>query len=80
MENQKIINVCKIYKKELSPFTEDPNFAEQYKHILWMLRQIPGFLEEGRKEKVNRWLGFIQGALWADGVYTIEEMKDHNRP
>lgn len=80
MEDQKIINVCKIYEKKLFHFTKQPHFSETYNHMLWMTWQIPGFLEEGRKEKANRWLGFIQGALWAKDIYTIEEMKDHNRP
>lgn len=29
-------------------------------------------------EKVFKWLGFIQGVLWIMGVYTVEELKDHN--
>jgi hypothetical protein len=31
-------------------------------------------------EKFMRWLGFMQGVLWAEGLYTIEQLKDHNRP
>jgi len=38
------------------------------------------FVKEGRRRKANRWLGFVQGFLWANGIYTIEEMKEHNRP
>lgn len=30
-------------------------------------------------DKANRWLGFIQGVLWTTGLYSIEEMRDHNR-
>lgn len=30
--------------------------------------------------KINRWLGFIQGILFQSGLYTIEDMKNHNRP
>ncbi len=30
-------------------------------------------------EKLNRWLGFIQGVLWSQGVYKLSEMRDHNR-
>jgi hypothetical protein len=30
-------------------------------------------------EKVHRWFGFIQGVLCADGIYSIEEMREHNR-
>jgi len=45
-----------------------------------MVPKMRGFLDEGRREKFMRWLGFIQGALWADGVYGIDDLKEHNRP
>lgn len=32
------------------------------------------------REKFMRWLGFIQGAFWSMEVFTIEQMKEHNRP
>lgn len=48
-------------------------------HIRSMIPQIRQFIREGRMEKVNRWLGFIQGILFSFGIYTIEEERDHNR-
>ena len=80
MKDEKILEACKIYSEKLAPHAEGRHFPETYKHILWMTWQIPQFLKDGRKEKANRWLGFIQGALWAEDIYTIEEMKEHNRP
>jgi hypothetical protein len=44
-------------------------------HIKWMLEELPEDLD-----KANRWLGFIQGVLWANGMYTIDDMREHNRP
>lgn len=35
---------------------------------------------DSRREKVMRWLGFIQGALWAHGIQTIATSKDDNKP
>ena len=49
-------------------------------HCHMMLDQMEIFVQEGRMDKVFRWLGFIQGCLWKTGIYTIEEMKNHNRP
>lgn len=49
-------------------------------HALGMIPQVYLFRKEGRIEKAFRWLGFIQGILYCEGVYTIEEMKNHNRP
>ena len=36
--------------------------------------------EPERREKIMRWYGWIQGALWALGVYTVDELKAHSRP
>lgn len=36
--------------------------------------------EPERREKIMRWYGWAQGALWALGVYSVEELKDHSRP
>jgi hypothetical protein len=33
-----------------------------------------------KREKVMRWLGFMQGVLCATGIYTIDEMRAHNKP
>jgi hypothetical protein len=46
---------------------------------MWMLDRMEEFLKEDRLEKVNRWLGFIQGVLWAQSIYTIENLKEDNR-
>lgn len=31
------------------------------------------------RDKLNRWLGFMQGVLHERGVYTLEELKSHNK-
>lgn len=47
-------------------------------HLKWMLEQLrlPEMFSEGKR---NRWLGFVQGALWAKGLTTIEKEKERNR-
>lgn len=35
---------------------------------------------ESHREKIMRWYGFAQGALWALGIFTVDELKDHSRP
>ena len=49
-------------------------------HVLNMLVTTWDFVCEDRREKAFRWLGFIQGVLWAEGIYSIDELRDHNRP
>ena len=56
-----------------------------------MLNKMDGFLDEVLAaddcardftkvwEKFNRWLGFMQGILWCNGDFTLNEMRDHNR-
>ncbi len=87
MKNEKIINACEVYDKKLKTLRSDESCKdffskdETISHVLWMLYQIPQFIEtEDPEEKANRWLGFVQGVLWAKEIYTIEEMKEHNRP
>lgn len=49
-------------------------------HILWMLDEIVEFARHRRLDKAFRWLGFVQGWLWARGLYSIDELKRHNMP
>ena len=49
-------------------------------HLLNMVSLIQQFIGSERTEKAMRWLGFMQGALWVLGFYTLEELMDHNRP
>jgi hypothetical protein len=49
-------------------------------HCHGMLGKMEALAEEGRMEKCFRWLGFIQGVLWAARVYSLEELKNHSRP
>ena len=48
-------------------------------HARWMCGRATEFIIEGRVEKADRWLGFIQGVLWCEGRFSIGEMRDHNR-
>jgi hypothetical protein len=29
-------------------------------------------------EKACRWLGFMQGVLWTEDVFTIDDLREHN--
>lgn len=55
-------------------------WAAQVGHLLWMCQTIPLFLQEGRREKAMRWLGFLQGVCWVERIRTIEELKRDNMP
>ena len=48
-------------------------------HLVWMLQQVRDFVEDGRREKAMRWLGFVQAALVTHGYFTIAQCADHNK-
>jgi hypothetical protein len=48
-------------------------------HAAWMLGNIRLQVVQGKLDKAQRWLGFVQALLWVHGVYTIAELKTHNR-
>lgn len=56
----------------------NPTHAETMGHLYWMTLDAKTFAAE-KPEKAQRWLCFIQGALWRDGGHTIDEFKDDNR-
>lgn len=91
MDRKKILEVIATYRKHLVeghgaskidyPHGEKVYYKDQILgHCLGMLDQMEGFVEQGRVDKTFRWLGFIQGCLWSQTCYTLEELKEHNRP
>lgn len=49
-------------------------------HLAWMLNSCTVFYEEGKVQKANRWLGYVQGSMHADGYASLEELKRANMP
>jgi len=90
MTRQKISEVINLYRTKLikmgvkSKEINHKKFVrhkrkEILSHCLWMLPKMAQFVKEGEMGKVNRWLGFIQGDLWYAGIYTLEDLRNHNR-
>lgn len=55
-----------------------PELESAPEHLAWMLDQAMVFYAEGRIQKANRWLGFVQGSMHADGYATVEQLKRAN--
>lgn len=57
-------------------------------HLVWMIEVMrplivvgpPGGGYTHDDPKVHRWLGFIQGVLWSQGVVTIDQLRHMNNP
>lgn len=80
MISEKVKLICQRYELRLCDLTEGPLAGHSnLERARFMLPRIPKFIEEGSQDKAMRWLGFVQGVLYCKGVYTIEEMREHNR-
>ena len=57
------------------------------RHVLWMLDEMDKMLAQSGTceqncrtlEKLNRWLGFVQGVLWKDCFFDLDELRDQTR-
>ncbi len=90
MDGKKVLEVIGIYRKHFEtngiPKKDFPHgqfVGDEFDvlaHCHGMLDDMEKFVAEGRMEKAFRWLGFIQGSLWLAGRYTLDGLKNHNRP
>jgi hypothetical protein len=87
MTKEQVLEVIQLYRNRLeglgikanSPdFDFLPEHYEQLEHLLTMIEPMESFLNAD-VEKAMRWLGFMQGVLWSQGHFTLNEMRDHNR-
>jgi len=57
---------------------QSPKF-ETLGHAMWMCERTQEFVRQRRFAKAYRWIGTIQGILFMNGIYSLAELKDHNR-
>lgn len=90
MTPEKVLEVIEIYRQF---FIENNINKIDYAHDKLLDDKINGlehchskldqmiiFVHQNRMEKVFRWLGFIQGLLWSNRIYTLADLKNHSRP
>lgn len=89
MKAEHILDVIGRYEKEFVNLSiqaiqhadhhcmANPRRAVEHAH--WMLGQMREFVAQGKLEKAQLWLGFVQGVLWTNALYSLEELKSHNR-
>lgn len=95
MTDQKIIQIIEDYRRMFkkmdivkidvrheerlpSPFSRRQTFS--LGHCYGMLDKMEIFLKESRREKVMRWLGFIQGVLWVNLLHSLEDLMKQSMP
>ncbi len=89
MTKEKIQEVIATYRRKFEELGagktsyphEDPLDSPDHglEHCHAMLDKMEGFLRENRMDKVFRWLGFLQGFLWSQKIYTLSDLTSHNR-
>lgn len=47
-------------------------------HVRWMTNEVQQWTRE-REGKAMRWLGFVQGVLVANGIFSLDDVKKHSR-
>lgn len=59
------------------------NYCEYIKMLgerdFTLIDLVERFPEKGSDEKAMRWLGFIQGALYAKDIFSLDKLKEHSK-
>lgn len=91
MKARKIRRIIKDYQKLLTDAGVEPvDFPHNQRlsldcrkqslgHVYTMLSRMENFIAQNQMGKVYRWLGFVQGVLWVNGLLSVGEMKEENR-
>jgi hypothetical protein len=66
------------HKPERASGEWSPHPHQLKPHVMWMLEEMKKFGDEDY-DKAMRWLGFVQGVLWVEGAWSIDQMRAHNR-
>jgi len=53
--------------------------TQRLSHSKWMCKEIQVFVDNGRTDKAERWICFVQGVLWCEGLRPIDDMRNDNR-
>ena len=65
--------------KKFPEFSDDEDQSRVVlNHTLWMCEEAAGIADQDM-DKAYRWLGFVQGALWSYGIFSIDDMREHNQ-
>ena len=72
---------CSLSSEECQAIADEKRAInlQPYEKIGYLISMVDRALEMDDSEKLNRWLGFIQGALWSLEFYGIGALRDHNR-
>ena len=70
-----MVDQCRRLIGHLSVCNSDLPIPLRREHPYWMREQLDKHIEIWPENKLQRWIGFIQGALLANGVLDLEDLK-----
>lgn len=53
--------------------------SPEVRHLKYMCVEGMRLVDDGSVPKAMRWLGFLQGVLWARNAYTLAELRSHSK-
>lgn len=87
MTDQQVSQALDLYEQMLKargaepievPHSRCPASPEEaLNHALSMIAPMRQFLVDGKREKLMRWLGFLQAILWCTQIFPLDSLKDH---
>ncbi|PIR93828.1 hypothetical protein COT97_04725 [Candidatus Falkowbacteria bacterium CG10_big_fil_rev_8_21_14_0_10_39_11] len=82
----KTLNLYEHVLKSAEVKIQEASFRKHYKtdkqstleHCHSMINQIRTFVANDNMDKAWRWLGFLQGCFWTLGLFSLNELREHN--
>lgn len=82
MDLARVTAVTKFYSRSIRQIPHTLGAHERFAYLADFCDRLVDMVEREpeRREKIMRWYGFTQGALWALGIFTVDEIKAHSNP
>lgn len=77
----KIFNGSSVKPKTIGANCNPKSDKETLEHVHYMLLEMTEMVRNysgNNKLKFNRWLGFVQGCFFCIGIFTLNQLRNHN--
>lgn len=75
-EPEKVVGTCHLVLN----YESDKIAVAHLKHMIIEMTTMNNFEPDDQltREKLMRWLGFLQGALWSRGYFSLDKLREMN--
>lgn len=77
MTNEQAILLMQRYGRDAKRALKDCTEKMIYRNLKQLPHMAKILYPEMSLDKMQRWLGFMQGVLWAEGLYKISDLRKH---